>query len=120
MLRHKIFRLKADDNLQNIFSEMTINSEEFQFNMDDIKRLRKEMKTLIENLGKSFSHWKNVAQKDNKSEEPTDVNQVQGKMLNFGLELSSDYDSSENFSGNSSEDDQTFSTAKIKQEYNDS
>jgi hypothetical protein len=118
MLRHKIFNLMADDNLQNIFSEITINSDEFQFDMDDIKRLRKEMRILILNLGHCYSHWGKVAQNEKVIDDATDVNQIEEKVLNSRSDLSSD--ESERFNGNYSGEEQSYVTTNIKQECDDS
>ena len=48
--------------------DMITNGPEFDFEMDDIARIRLEMKTWLENLHRVYKHWKKKADEDEAKE----------------------------------------------------
>ena len=52
------------------FKNLISNSEGFKFNMDDIARLRDEIRTLIENLSDIYGKWKKLQDDGNANASP--------------------------------------------------
>jgi hypothetical protein len=53
---------------KNRFQEFITESDEFNFGMPDIERLRVEMKTLIQRLSRLYLPWKEEVDREEKAE----------------------------------------------------
>ena len=72
LLRHEEFTRKRvfEGKKNSPFKDLISNSEGFKFNMDDIARLRDEIRTLIENLSDIYGEWKKLQDDGNANASP--------------------------------------------------